>query len=447
MHIGNFTKCPLCESGVGATRTWASSPHGSGARTRTTSAAWLPAVGPAAAAAAAAAARLHLADIPTAGCNRLVSDTQSHAPSTPTVTPRPDIGCHPAQDAIAPGRPPMRSSRLRGSGVALHSGPHVGAPPRSSPLGYPRARAGSCALDAQRAPRRGSADQPRCYALRDEWTRLAPWEQNVTRVKAHALWHPDDVLCLESAAALGGLPVIGGSHDIHVLGSRAATTRRAVGVRVHTASSDDRRIVERDGIRMTSVADTCIDIARSRHAAVALAVADAAVTCDAALRPIDLVAMNEDRASSRGRRHARWPLHRADPGAESALESLSRACVEWHGIADPELQVRFGSGDRADLWWPSHAVVGEADGHLKYDGRFGDAVDALRAREERDRRLRGCGVRAVVHWTWDDIVHPTSLSAILRGAGLPVLAPPDEGRLASLRRILRPSPARETAPR
>jgi hypothetical protein len=304
-------------------------------------------------------------------------------------------------------------------------------------------------VHSTRSVRRGEVLQINrgVYALRDEWTRLAPWEQYVTRVKAHALWHPDDVLCLESAAALGGLPVIGGSHDIHVLGSRAATTRRAVGVRVHTASSDDRRIVERDGIRLTSVADTCIDIARSRHAAVALAVADAAVTCDAALRPIDLVAMNEDRASSRGRRHARWPLHRADPGAESALESLSRACVEWHGFADPELQVRFGSGDRADLWWPSHAVVGEADGHLKYDGRFGDAVDALRAREERDRRLRGCGVRAVVHWTWDDIVHPTSLSAMLRRAGLPVLAPPDEGRLASLRRILRPSPARETAPR
>lgn len=289
------------------------------------------------------------------------------------------------------------------------------------------------------------------YALRDEWTRMAPWEKYAARVRAHVMWHPDDVLCLESAAVMSGLPVVGGDHEIHVLDEHSATARRAVGVRVHTERTPERRVVERGGVRMTALADTCIDIARTRHEALALAVADATVRADPSLRPIDLVAMNENRTSSRGRRRARWSLHRANGVAESALESISRASIEWHGFPAPELQAWLGrnddDGDRVDHWWPSESVAGEADGHLKYDGRFGDAATALRARERRDRRLRGAGVRAVVHWTWTDLVEPDALRALLGGAGLPIVATPDEGRLASLRRVLRSSSARETASR
>lgn len=286
------------------------------------------------------------------------------------------------------------------------------------------------------------------YARRDEWARLAPWERYAERVRAHVMWHPDDTLCLESAAALSGLPVIGGDHDIHVLASHSASARRAVGVRVHVGDPADRRMIELDGVRLTSVADTCIDIARARHEAVALAVADATLRREPSLRSVDLVAMNEDRASSRGRRRARWGLQRANGDAESALESLSRACIEWQGFPAPELQTWFGAsedtGDRVDHWWPSQSVAGEADGHLKYDGRFGDPLTALRAQEQRDRRLRDAGARTVVHWTWTDVVDTHALRAILHGAGLPIVTTPDEGRLASMRRLLRSS-SRETA--
>ncbi|WP_295780273.1 hypothetical protein [uncultured Microbacterium sp.] len=280
------------------------------------------------------------------------------------------------------------------------------------------------------------------YASRDAWQTLPPWQQYLARVRAHLLNAPDDVLCLESAAALHGLPVLGAAYDIHVLGSASATARSAGGVRVHTSAHPDRVIEEVDGIRLTSVADTCIDVARTRHPAIALAVADAAARVDERCTALTLVTLNEERASARGRRRARWALHRVDPAAESPLESLSRAVTEWAGFAEPERQVWFGSpaggGDRVDLWWPQLRIAGEADGLLKYDGRFGDPRVAMKKREDRDRRLRAAGARAVLHWGWDDLTDPNSLIGMLSGAGLPVVASPDTANLHSLAAALRP---------
>jgi len=54
---------------------------------------------------------------------------------------------------------------------------------------------------------------------------------------------------------------------------------------------------------------------------------------------------------------------------------------------------------RTDMWWPVQRVAGEADGHATYDGRFREPLSALRAREERDRRLHRRGARAVAHWS------------------------------------------------
>ncbi len=112
------------------------------------------------------------------------------------------------------------------------------------------------------------------------------------------------------------------------------------------------------------------------------------------------------------------------------------------GLPEPELQIWFGSpaggGDRVDLWWPQLRIAGEADGLLKYDGRFGDPRVAMKKREDRDRRLRAAGARAVLHWGWDDLTDPNSLIRMLSGAGLPVVASPDTANLHSLAAALRP---------
>ena len=282
------------------------------------------------------------------------------------------------------------------------------------------------------------------YAPQEEWNALTAWERDLARVHAHLLVAPDDVLCLESAALLWGLPTVGTGHPVHVLASDGATSRRSGNVVVHTSAHDDRVIEEVAGVRLTSQADTCVDIARSRHPAAGLVVADATLRSDPASRAMSLVTLNEERASGRGRRAARWALARADGRAESAFESLSRAAIEWWGFPRPDLQHWIGpegrGGDRTDMWWPVQSLAGEADGHAKYDGRFGDPLSALRAQDERDRRLRRHGARAVAHWSWEDLADGEALRTLLMSFGLVPESPPDLARLATLRAMLRSRP-------
>ncbi len=321
--------------------------------------------------------------------------------------------------------------------------------PRTSPIALVRAAE---LTHSTRSIRRGEVVPVLrgVYAETGDWQSLPRWERDLARVHAHLLRDPDAVLCLESAALLWGLPTLGAIETVHVLADDTATSRRVSGIRVHTSAHSDRVIDEIGGIRLTSPAETCVDIARTRHPAAGLVLADATLRRDATMTAAALAALNEQRASARGRRHARWALERADAAAESPLESTSRAGIEWWGFPTPELQHWIGpwddDGDRTDMWWPAIGLVGEADGHLKYDGRFGDPVAALRAREERDRRLRRRGARAVAHWAWDDLADPSALRDILLSAGLSPDRPPDLNRPAGLRRLLRPGLPSATPP-
>jgi hypothetical protein len=251
------------------------------------------------------------------------------------------------------------------------------------------------------------------------WSALAPWDRYLARVHAVNMTHPGAVFCLESAAALLGAPIFGEPRDVHILETPGATSRLSGGIRLHTTAGD-RLIVDAGGVLVTSLLDVAIDIARSRHGAIALAVADGVLRLDTRLTVEALVAQNEARLSKRGRRLARWSLHRASPLAETPLESVSRAAVEWLGFDAPVLQREFVTGgtlDRSDMWWEDQRVIGESDGDVKYDGSLKPAVDAIRREKDRDRRLLR-HADGIAHWGWSDLMHVTPLRTSLLQAGL-----------------------------
>ena len=285
-------------------------------------------------------------------------------------------------------------------------------------------------------------------ATASSWSALKPWERYLARVYAVAMTYPDVVFTHESAAAILGLPIFGEPREVHVLDTPRATARVSGGIRIHTTAAD-RVILDVGGILVTSASDVAIDLASFRHRAVGLAVADAALRSDPLLTVEALVAANEGRLSSRGRRVARWALHRASPLAETALESLSRAAIEWLGFGEPELQREFRTGDkidRCDMWWPEARIVGEADGDVKYDGSLQPSSAAIRREKDRDRRLRH-HADGIGHWGWADVAEVAPLRLALRQAGLRPIAPESSLELATLRSALRPpgAPGRETA--
>lgn len=278
------------------------------------------------------------------------------------------------------------------------------------------------------------------YAPTALWRGLAPWDRYLARIHATLLVRPGLVLSHESAAAIWGMPVLGDPVVVHALGGQNSTSRLHAGLRMHTTIGA-RDVVDLGGFAAVAPSDCAVDLARARHVVVGLIAADAALRLDAAASIESLVERNEQRPSSRGRRIARWPLRRARAEAESTLESASRAIIELLGYEEPELQTEWtgpAATDRTDFWWPGSGVAGEADGDLKYDGRFGDPGPLLRARRERDHRLRSRGIRSVVHWGWSDLVDSESLDGILRGAGLQRVTLPDPYRLATARTALAP---------
>ncbi|WP_345752824.1 hypothetical protein [Microbacterium rhizophilus] len=301
---------------------------------------------------------------------------------------------------------------------------------RSSPVPLLRPSAADFRLDV--AERRGELHRVRhgVYAPRSLWGKLAPWERYLARVHAYALTHPDAVFALESAAVLTGLPIIGEPAEIHVL-NPDGTARLAGDVRTHV-SQDEREIRRTDGIAFVAAPDTAIDIARARHPAVALAVADAVLRQHPPLEAGHLLELNALRRSARGRRAAMWPLSRATPKAETAIESISRAVIEWLGYEPPELQVEFrmpdGSISRVDTYWRGPDVIGEADGRVKYESGDPAVLWDEKRREDRLRRRRGGFGR----WGWPEVGDPPALDAILRAASLRPVRPQQQGPLHSL---------------
>lgn len=291
-------------------------------------------------------------------------------------------------------------------------------------------------LDREAAAGRLVLVRPGVYAPAPAWRSLRAWDRYLARVHAVALTHPDAIFCLESAAALLGLPVFGEPPFVHVLSS-TATSRESAGIRTHS-TADAREIVDIGAILVTAPIEVAVDMARTRHAAIALAVADAVLRTEPTASVEQLVARNESRSSSRGRRRARWALHRADARAQSPLESVSRAIVEWLGFPLPELQVVVktpGGEYTLDMLWKDVRLGGETDGRVKYDGRYGDPAEVVWEEKRREDELRR-HLASLARWGWPELREPIALRRILIAGGLRPIGPMRTDELFSLRAAL-----------
>jgi hypothetical protein len=221
-----------------------------------------------------------------------------------------------------------------------------------------------------------------------------------------------------SAALIHGIDIIGKQTAEAVTvtrpprghGSRSLRT----GVTVHSAALPAGHVVVKDGIRLTSVARTVVDLARACSFCDGVVAADSALHASKTTVP-EINAVISDCSRWPGVQRARDVVAFSDHRPESALESIGRVVFHQHGLPAPELQVWVG-GDlgiigRADYLWPRHGTVAEADGAAKY-ANPGRAIAQL----DRDARLRDAGFE-VVHFTWQEItMSPGQVAARVRAA-------------------------------
>lgn len=210
--------------------------------------------------------------------------------------------------------------------------------------------------------------------------------------------------------------------DIVEVTRPGARPRRAPGLHVHGSPLAAAEVVTIDGIPVTGLTRTTADLCRRHDLRGALVVADAALRRlvtervpswddlrDACLEPaLDAVARAQLRAAVDAQRG--WPGSReawravdlADAGAESPLESRSRAEFLLAGLPLPDagIPVVIDDGHLAwvDLDWAEFGVVGEADGAGKYD-----RPRALYEEKLRQDALERQG-RKVVRWTGAELL-------------------------------------------
>ena len=213
-----------------------------------------------------------------------------------------------------------------------------------------------------------------------------------------------------SAAALHGLPLWDVRLDrVHVLRRPPANGSGSARVHLHIAEVDDGELTVVDGVPVTGMTRTVVDVARSESFEAAVVIADAALAsgrttadglaqCLTSMGPVP------------GTRRAARVLAFADGASESVGESRSRVLMHRLGLPAPDLQVRVLRADRSvvgrcDFGWRSHRTLGEFDGRVKY-GRLlkpgqlgGDVVFEEKLREDELRDLRW----QVVRWTWADL--------------------------------------------
>lgn len=277
------------------------------------------------------------------------------------------------------------------------------------------------------------------YIPSSTWASLG--EDDRQRAMVHAIARanrPGLVFSHFSAASLWGLPIVGrwpGKAEVVVGSGAVGASRRSYSVRKYPVP-DAPDII--DGLPVTPLARTLVDIGRSATLETSIAMMDhalAAAPRSQALIPhalttsAALMAEHAMIASSRGRTRCAQAIALADGLSGSAGESLSRVGMHVLGVPAPILQQPFygrhGLIGYVDFWWPEFNLIGEFDGYGKYlreELLAGQSTaDAVIAEKKREDTLRRCGP-TVTRWDWSIARSLPRLGRHLAEAGLPVRA-------------------------
>ncbi|WP_173921860.1 hypothetical protein [Agromyces sp. Marseille-P2726] len=273
------------------------------------------------------------------------------------------------------------------------------------------------------------------YVAPEDWPEREREAAHFIRMQAvDAAMRTRPVFSHRSAALVWGLPVIGISNRVDLVGFARQGGRTRRGIVWHNDAIRDDEVVEVDGMLVTSLVRTMVDLARTRDFAAAVAAVDRGLRSEFRsdlLGQVDgvpreqVIEAIERYPGRRGIRAARAVVAFADPRSDSAGESASRANMHLAGFPAPGLQVALerydGGRDIVDFDWPDSGHFGEFDGRGKYlreeftDGRaLEEILLAEKDREDRIRRHRPFGIR----WGWDIGTNLLRLRAHLIAHGL-----------------------------
>lgn len=272
------------------------------------------------------------------------------------------------------------------------------------------------------------------YLKTELWDTMDRHARYRTLIKAAALRHEDATFSHHSAAALWRLPWVGDwPQRVHAVESHRGGGRSTPGLLRHTTGTIEMPEFI-DGLAVTPLARTVVDVASVADFEQSVAVADAALRRSAHSHPgvpathlvrDDLLKELARIPATHGAVKARTAVEFANGLADRPGESVSRVSMFRAGLPAPELQARLaGASGRVwtvDFWWPECNVIGEFDGRWKYtdpefrQGRTAEQVLLDEKHREDDLRAAHHGF---ARWDWPVALSPARLKSRLRAAGL-----------------------------
>ena len=216
-----------------------------------------------------------------------------------------------------------------------------------------------------------------------------------------------------------------------------------VGVRFLVAALPADHVTVVGSLRVTSLARTCLDVARTTQLRDALVATDGALRLG--LRERDLTEALRVMTGWPGTRTAKRVVRLADGRRESPLESFGSAVWAENGLPPSIPQVWIYDEDglvgRVDELWQDMQTVGEADGMVKYSEPYRADVHPLVAEKIRQERLERAGLAVVRYgsadlWRWPGRTADRVREAFARGRRLHprFVASPSELGLRDFRR-------------
>ncbi len=280
-----------------------------------------------------------------------------------------------------------------------------------------------------------------CYVDASVWAEMPVEDRRLARTLAvaHLNHRRRPVFSHHSAATIWGLPFYGlDSPRVHILTRDDSPGHSSHGVSRHIGRWNDDDVQEVEGMLVTSITRTLLDLARSAKPELAIACADAGLRkLFRARRDSSLDALAAWRRQQNGTllglrgypgaAHARKIVEEADPRADSPAESVSRLQIRRLEIPC-EIQAPVTMLDGARSWMDfeflGQCSYGEMDGAVKYldpafrNGRTLDEV--LIDEKRREDEVRGITGYRVLRWGFDSIRTARILGLRLQAYGIRV---------------------------
>ena len=197
---------------------------------------------------------------------------------------------------------------------------------------------------------------------------LSPRDEHLVRAAALLSTHRDSVVLSHASAAIAhGLAVqVDNPRLVDLTTPPPGRGRRTATYHLHCARFTADDVVTVGDLRVTSLARTVVDLARTAQHAWAVVAADQALARDVSRD--SLLAVVQASKGMTGVEQARQVIAFADGRSESVAESVSRVMISRTGLPQPVPQFRVEVDGlvvaRGDFGWEDWNLIGEVDGKV-----------------------------------------------------------------------------------